>query len=88
MEHITPVIRNTLYWLPVQQRITYKIALMAFHCVCGSCPAYFDDVCVSVGTVIARAKLRSADHNDLFVPRTRTKCIRPRSFRRFSGPAT
>jgi len=38
MEHITPVIRNTLYWLPVQQRITYKIALMSFHCVCGSCP--------------------------------------------------
>jgi len=87
MEHITPVIRDTLHWLPVQQRITYKIALMAFHCVRGSCPAYFDDVCVPVSTVAARAKLRSADHGDLIVPRTRTKCFGPRSFR-ISGPAT
>ena len=58
MEHITPVIRDTLHWLPRQQRITYKIALMAFHCVRGSCSAYFYDVCVPFGTMTAQVKAR------------------------------
>jgi len=32
-EHITPVLRDTLHWLPVQQRTIFKIAVLAFHCV-------------------------------------------------------
>jgi len=29
-EHITPVLRDTLHWLPVQQRIIFKIAVLPF----------------------------------------------------------
>ena len=43
-EHITPTLCNMLHWLPVKQRITYKIATMAYSCVRGSCLAYFSDV--------------------------------------------
>ena len=38
-DHITPVLRDELHWLPVRQRITYKIALMVYRCLHGSAPA-------------------------------------------------
>ena len=42
-DHITPVLKN-LHWLPIKNRIDYKIALMTFKSLAGSGPAYFDDV--------------------------------------------
>jgi len=49
-----------------------KVALMAFEHVRGQGPGYFDDVLVSVHTVGAHARLRSADHGDMVVPRSCT----------------
>ena len=31
-EHVIPTLRDTLHWLPISQRITFKIALMMFDC--------------------------------------------------------
>ena len=31
--HITPILFDTLHWLPVTQCIEYKIALMTYSCV-------------------------------------------------------
>ena len=58
-------LRDVLHWLPVKQRLTYKIAMMVFSCVRGTCPAYFSYVCTPVQTVAGRAKLRSARHGQL-----------------------
>jgi hypothetical protein len=71
-QHITPMLRDTLHWLPVPvaQRIDYKFAMMVFNCVRGTCPAYFWDVCHQVASVDARARLRSADRGDMIVPMT------------------
>jgi hypothetical protein len=85
-DHITPTLRDTLHWLPVTQRIEYKIALMSFNCVHGTCPAYFQGVCRPVATVAGRAHLRSADRGDMVQPRTTGKRFGPRSFRS-SAPA-
>jgi len=63
--HTNSTLRDTLHWLPwlpVRQRITYKIATMALRCVRGECPTYFTDVCIPVETVAGRAKLRSTRH--------------------------
>ena len=38
-EHITPVLEN-LYWLPVQQRIMFKVVLFVFKCLNGLAPPY------------------------------------------------
>ena len=38
-EHITPALR-ALHWLPVEQRIVYKILLMTFKCLHGQAPEY------------------------------------------------
>ena len=40
-DHITLTLRDTLHWLPVAQRVEYKIAVMVIDCVRGTCPAYF-----------------------------------------------
>ena len=39
-EHITPILRGTVYWLPISPHITFKIALMIFRWSCGRCPKY------------------------------------------------
>ena len=38
-QHITPVLRDVLHWLPVRQRILYKVAATAFVCIRGTGPA-------------------------------------------------
>jgi len=76
-EHITLVLRD-IHWLSVQLRITFKIAVLAVHCVRGTCPVYFTDVCVPLAAI--HTNLRAADRGDLVVPSTKTK-IGGRSFR-------
>ena len=79
-EHITPVLRDILHWLPVQQRIIFKIAVLVFNCIRGTGPVYFNDVCVPLASIPGRTRLRAADRGDLLVPATKTK-IGGRSFR-------
>jgi len=68
-----------LHWLPVRQRILYKVAATAFYCVRGTGLTYFRHVCTPVADVSCRAHLRSAECHDMLVPRTRTELGR-RSF--------
>jgi len=84
-DHISPVLRQ-LHWLPVRQRITFKLAMITFKCRCGLAPSYLADVCIPVSSVVGRWQLRSADSGELVVPRTRTT-INRRDFA-VSGPAT
>lgn len=79
-DHITPVLRDTLHWLPVEQRVTFKVAVLAFDCVRGTCPAYYHDVCTPLVNVPGRRVTRSAQRGDLHVPSTRT-VLGTRSFR-------
>ena len=72
-EHITPALRDVLHWLPVPQRIQFKIAISAFDCVREHCPAYFNNVCIPVADISGRANLRSAERHDMLVPSTRTQ---------------
>ena len=41
-EHITPVLRQ-LHWLPVRQRIRYKLAMLVFRALSGQAPDYLVD---------------------------------------------
>jgi len=78
-EHIAPALRDVLHWLPVPQRIQFKIAISAFDCVREHCPAYFSNVCIPVAGVSDRAHLRSAERHDMLVSSSRTQLGR-RSF--------
>jgi hypothetical protein len=41
--HITPVLKK-LHWLPIKQRITYKIALLTYKTLASKQPAYLFDL--------------------------------------------
>jgi len=79
-EHITPVLCNILHWLPVPQRIQIKIAVLTFDCVRGTRPAYFSSIACTVADNSGCPGLRSAERDDLFVPRTRTTRLGRQSF--------
>ena len=79
--HITGVLKD-LHWLPVRQRIQYKILLTVFKCRSDLAPAYL----VELLTPYAPTRsLRSSDKNLLEVPKTRLKTYGDRSFQ-VAGP--
>jgi len=71
-EHISPVLRQ-LHWLPVRQRVEFKLATLVHRSLAGTAPAYLSDECQLISSV-GRRSLRSTD--------TRT-CITRRSHNNF-----
>ena len=61
MSYITPVIRQ-LHWLPVRQRINFKLAVLVFKALHGLAPCYLVDDCQLV-TDAGRRRLRSSELN-------------------------
>jgi len=55
--------------------------LVTYDCIHGRSPVYFRDICSLIVSVPFRFRLRSADNDDMIVPRTRTARYGPRSFR-------
>ena len=43
-EHVTPILRQ-LHWLPVRQRIIFKMALLVYKCRHGMAPPYMSTYC-------------------------------------------
>ena len=84
-DHITSTLRDDLQWLPIRQRIMYKLSTIVYKCIHGAAPSYLTNLCVPVATNTSRRYLRSATYGDLLVPRTRTVTYGPRSFA-VSGP--
>ena len=67
-EHVTPLFFN-LHWLPVEQKIISKIAMVSFRALHDFIPSYITD-----------RTPRSSSHNLLAVPRFNLKTYGVRSF--------
>jgi len=85
-DHITSTLRDDLHWLPIHQRILYKLSTIVYKCIHRAAPSYLTNLCVPVATNTSRRYLGSATHGNLLVPRTRTVTYGPRSYA-VSGPA-
>ena len=83
--HITPIMRDELHWLPVSQRIAYKLAVITHNCLRGLGPQYLLDMLQQIAGIPHRQHLRSAQHNDFAVARLRTSCLGARSFSQSSA---
>uniref|UniRef100_A0A3Q3RNJ0 Reverse transcriptase domain-containing protein n=1 Tax=Mastacembelus armatus TaxID=205130 RepID=A0A3Q3RNJ0_9TELE len=68
--HITPVLRS-LHWLPVAQRIDFKLALPVYTSLHGSAPHYISDMLMPYEP--SRTLIRTSGTGLLLVPRVRTK---------------
>ena len=66
-DHISPHLRS-LHWLPVEARITYKIALMSYRAINLSGPSYLSDL-INIYTP-TRSLRSTADPLTLVTPRT------------------
>jgi len=71
-EHITPVLRQ-LHWLPVRQRIEFKMSVLVYKALNGLSPQYLADDCqLPLITTTGLQRLRSSNVATCDVPRTRT----------------
>ena len=68
-DHITPILHK-LHWLPVPQRISYKICLLTYKTLHYNSPAYLSEL---VKPYAPARPLRSSDSNLLCVPRLKSK---------------
>jgi len=71
LTHITPVLCD-LHWLPVRQRIKYKLAMTVCKCPRGLVPTYLADDSLAISVITGKRYLRSARTGTLSVPRTTT----------------
>ena len=69
-------LRKSLHWLPVAERITFKIAMLTFKVRSNHLPAYLDELIINYAPP---RSLRSTTQGLLIEPRTRTK-IASRAF--------
>ena len=79
--------RNVLHWLPITQRITYRVSALVWRCMEGLAPIYLQELCCPTSGVQRRSVLRSADQAELLIPRSRTAIMQRRSFS-VAGPRT
>ena len=83
-DHITQMFQF-LHWLPIQQRIQYRINSLCYKFITGTAPSYLCD-CLQLYT--PPRTLRSAsDTLSLQIPRTRLSTVGSRAFSVF-GPST
>ena len=82
---ISTITRNEPHWLPVDQRIIYKLCLLAYKCQHEQAPSYSSSLCAPLSAATTRRHLRAATQGDLDFPRTRTVTYGSRAFA-VSGP--
>ena len=68
-DHVTSLLRDR-HWLPVKQRVEYKLCTMVHRCLYGDAPAYLVDLIVTSAAATGRAGLRSAASGAVAVQRT------------------
>src|SRR5688572_4812114 len=78
--HVTAFMRDVLHWLPIPQRIVYRLSALVWRCLLGSAPVYLQELCRSTLEVQGRRALRSSTHGELLVPRVRTALRQHRAF--------
>ena len=75
-DHITPVLVD-LHWLPVKQRIDFKILLLTYKALNRLAPAYMRELLIPYSP---KCTLRSTEKHLLTAPRCRLKFFGKRSF--------
>jgi len=70
-DHITPILRQ-LHWLPVRQRVHFKVAVLVFQYLSGNAPMYLTDDCQLIADVSTQAPTPFNRHSECAVRRSNT----------------
>jgi len=68
-DHVSAALRE-LHWLPIAQRIDYKLCLLVFKSSLGRAPVYITSMLKPAADVPSLATLRAATSGNYIVPRT------------------
>jgi len=74
------LLHDELHWLDVPERIMYKLAITVYRCLHGQAPRYLADHLTPASDVVSRLHLRSANRQQLLVPRCRLNTYGHRAF--------
>jgi len=85
--YVSAYMRDTLHWLPIAQRISYRIAVLVRRCLLGSAPGYLCKFCRPVSGLPGRRALRSSVTGQLLVLRAKTATRQRHTFS-IVGPST
>jgi len=66
-DHIKHVLRDRLHWLPVPQRVQFKLYLLTYRALHGLAPSYIANLCRPVTSVGSRQRLQCATRGELVV---------------------
>src|SRR6218665_3757546 len=80
--HIGEFMRDTLHWLPVCQRILYRVSTIAWRCILGVASAYLSELFVLSSSCPGRRSLRSASRGDYLIPSSYTATKQNRAYSR------
>jgi len=78
-DHVAQLLRD-LHWLPFLERITFRLAVLAYRCQHGLAPSYLSADLHNVADADSRRWLRSTLTAALLVPRTRLLTVDDRAF--------
>jgi len=63
-DSISSAIRDVLHWLPIRQRVGFKLSVLMFNCLRNLVPSYLMNMCQPVISNLHRCRLRSAVRGD------------------------
>ena len=78
-DHVTPLLRQ-LHWLKMPERVTYRLAVLAFRCLHGLAPSYLADELHRASDIEGRRRLRSSSSSALVIPATKRSTLGDRAF--------
>ena len=79
-QSISTLLRDSLHWLPISQRVRFKVILMVWNSLLGRAPRYLQDLCLPVSSNQFRSRLRSSQQGMLLVPACHSSLMQRRGF--------
>ena len=77
---VVPVHRDDLHWLPIKQRIDFRIGVLSFKAINGLAPQYLVEMFTPIAANPALRRNRSADRGDLIIQTVKNMSYGRRSF--------
>ena len=77
---VSSYMHHTLHWLPLRQRILYRLCSLVWQSVLGSAPRYLCTIFTLSSSLKGRSALRSSSRGDFLVPHARTATMQRRAF--------
>ena len=71
-DHVTSALMD-LHWLPIKQRVEYKLCCHVHNVSIGHAPVYISDMLTACADVPSFSRLRTSSSGNYVIPRTRLK---------------